>query len=293
MRFITEGHIKMKVQNSFIEPKPTLYLVSTPIGNLGDITKRAIETLQQVDLILCEDTRVSGKLLAYLGIKKPLESYQQYNEKEKASDIIEKMKSGMSIALISDAGTPLINDPGFILVKKAIEEDIVVTSIPGASAILAALVSSGLVPQPFTFIGFLPRKQGDFIKVVSQYQGRSETLIIYESPNRISKTLMGLFEILGDRKIVLARELTKKFETLYRGTLKAMKDLVFDDRGEYVILLEGEFKEHDEVIDVASKVEFYKEQGLEEKEALKKVAKELGVHKSEIYKIYKIVKSHD
>lgn len=288
-----EGRIRMKVQSSFIEPKPTLYLVSTPIGNLGDITKRAIETLQIVDLILCEDTRVSGKLLSYLGIKKPLESYQQYNEKEKANEIIEKMKSGMSIALISDAGTPLVNDPGFILVKKAIEEDIIVTSIPGASAMLAALVSSGLVPQPFTFIGFLPRKQGDFIKSVSQYQGRSETLIIYESPNRVSKTLIGLFDILGDRKLVLARELTKKFETLYRGTLKAMKDLVFDNRGEYVILLEGEFKEHDEVIDVASKVEYYKEQGLEEKEALKKVAKELGVHKSEIYKIYKIVKSHD
>ncbi len=293
MQFITEGRIRMKVQSSFVEPKPTLYLVSTPIGNLGDITKRAIETLQIVDLILCEDTRVSGKLLSYLGIKKPLESYQQYNEKEKANEIIDKMKSGMSIALISDAGTPLVNDPGFILVKKAIEEDIIVTSIPGASAMLAALVSSGLVPQPFTFIGFLPRKLGDFIKIVSQYQGRSETLIIYESPNRVSKTLIGLFDILGDRKLVLARELTKKFETLYRGTLKAMKDLVFDDRGEYVILLEGEFKEHDEVIDVASKVEFYKEQGLEEKEALKKVAKELGVHKSEIYKIYKIVKSHD
>src|SRR5690606_25784094 len=187
------------------------------------------------------------------------------------NDMIDRMKTGMSVALISDAGTPLMSDPGFILAKKAIEEDIIVTAIPGASAILTSLVSSGLVPQPFTFIGFLPRKQGDLTKVVSQYQGRSETLIIYESPNRVSKTLMSLFDILGDRKLVLARELTKKFETMYRGTLKAMKDMVFDDRGEYVILLEGEFKEHDEVIDVASKVEFYKEQGLEEKEALKKV----------------------
>ncbi len=283
----------MKIQSSFIEDKPILYLVSTPIGNLGDISKRAIEILQTVDLILCEDTRVSSKLLSFFNIKKPLESYQQYNEQEKASSIIERMKDGMSVALISDAGTPLVSDPGFILVKKAIEEDIVVTSIPGASAVLTALSASGLVPQPFTFIGFLPRKQGDFIKVVSNYQGRSETLVIYESPNRVSKTLISLFEILGDRKLVLARELTKKFETFYRGKLSAMKDLEFDDRGEYVILLEGEFKEQDEVIDVVSKIEFYMEQGLEEKEALKKVAKEVGVHKSEIYKIYKIVKSGD
>jgi len=283
----------MKIQQSFIETTPTLYLVSTPIGNLSDITKRAIDTLNTVDLILCEDTRVSLKLLSYFGIKKPLESYQQYNEHDKAQEMVERMKEGLNVALISDAGTPLVSDPGFILVKKAIEEGIVVTSIPGASAILTSLVASGLITQPFTFLGFLPRKQGDLTKTLALYQGRPETLVIYESPNRIEKTLRSLYEMLGDRKLVLARELTKKFETYYRGTLKMMKDLTFDLRGEYVILLEGEFNEQDEVIDVVSRVDFYMEQGVVEKEALKKVAKELGVHKSEIYKIYKIVKRED
>lgn len=281
----------MKIQQSFLEDKPTLYIVSTPIGNLGDISKRALEVLEMVDLILCEDTRVTGKLLSFFNLKSKMESYQIYNEHGKVEALTKRMELGMSVALVSDAGTPLVNDPGYLLVKEAIRQDINVVSIPGASALLAGLVSSGLVPQPFTFIGFLPKKQGELTKLLSKYIKRDETLIIYESPLRITKTLNDLFEILGNRNLVLCRELTKKFETIYRGDLVSMKDEVFDTRGEYVILVEGDFIEVEQVLDAITLVNLYKEQGLEEKEALKKAAKDLGVHKSEVYKVYKISKT--
>ncbi len=281
----------MRIQHSFLEDKPTLYVVSTPIGNLGDMSKRALEILEMVDLILCEDTRVTAKLLNYFNLKNKMESYQIFNEHSKVEDLVSRMREGMNVALVSDAGTPLVNDPGYLLVKEAIRQEINVVSIPGASALLTALVSSGLLPQPFTFIGFLPKKQGELTKVLTKYIKREETLIIYESPLRISKTLKDLFDVLGNRNLVLCRELTKKFETIYRGDLVSMMDEVFDTRGEYVILLEGDFVEVEQVLDAIALVNLYKEQGLEEKEAFKKAAKDLGVHKSEVYKVYKISKT--
>ncbi|MBN3490912.1 16S rRNA (cytidine(1402)-2'-O)-methyltransferase [Acholeplasma equirhinis] len=280
----------MKVQESFKDENIQLYIVSTPIGNLSDITFRALATLKSVDLILCEDTRVTIKLLRHYDISTPLESYQKFNEKEKLEEIIEFLKEGKRVALVSDAGTPLVNDPGFILVKEAIEHEIPVIAIPGASSILTSLVASGLLPQPFTFVGFLPRKQSEARFILERYKGREETLVFFESPLRISKTLEEMYDVLGDRRLVLARELTKKFETFYRGSLKTMKDAEFDTRGEYVILLEGEFKKEEMILDIVTQVNLFIEEGLSEKEALKKVAKMLGVHKSEVYKAYKIVK---
>lgn len=277
----------MQIQNSFSNEKNKLYIVSTPIGNLQDISFRAIETLKSVDLILCEDTRVTGKLLAHFEIKAKMESYQKFNEASKTNEIIEKIKEGINIALVSDAGTPLINDPGFILTKEAINHGIDVVSIPGASAVLSSLAASGLLPQPFTFVGFLPRKQSEIKAVLTKYLQREETLIFYESPLRIAKTLTYMFSVLGDRKCVLAREITKKFETFYRGNLEEMKDISFDERGEYVILLEGHIEEENKEIDPIQEVNKLIKSGLEEKEAIKKIAKQLGVHKSEVYKLYK------
>lgn len=278
----------METQNSFSQDKNKLYIVSTPIGNLSDISFRAIEVLKSVDLILCEDTRVTGKLLAYFEIKVRMESYQKFNEASKTSEIINKIKEGLNIALVSDAGTPLINDPGFILTKEAIHHGIDVIPVPGASAILSALAASGLNPQPFTFVGFLPRKTSEIVNIVEKYKNREETLIFYESPLRISKTLKYLFDNLGNRKCVLAREITKKFETFYRGELEEMHTMTFDERGEYVILLEGFVQTEETDIDVVKEVKKYIQNGMDEKEALKKVAKQVGVHKSEIYKQYKL-----
>lgn len=279
----------MKVQNSFEINENKLYIVSTPIGNLSDITLRAIEILKSVDLVLCEDTRVTGKMLAYFEIKAKLESYQKFNESAKTAEIINKIKSGLNVALVSDAGTPLINDPGFILVKEAIENDVDVVSIPGASAVLSALAGSGLLPQPFTFVGFLPRKQSEMENLLDKYIKREETLIFYESPLRITKTLSTMYKVLGERKCVLARELTKKFETYYRGMLSNMHELTFDERGEYVILLEGHIQINEEnPIDIETEMAMLMASGKEEKEALKIVAKKLGVHKSEVYKAYKL-----
>jgi len=280
----------MKVQESFKDESIGLYVVSTPIGNLSDITFRALEILKTADLVLCEDTRVTSKLFFHYEIKTPLESYQKFNEQEKLDEIIAYLKEGKKIALVSDAGTPLVNDPGFILVKECIANDIPVVPIPGASSMLTALVASGLLPQPFTFIGFLPRKQSEARTTLEFYKGRSETLIFFESPLRVSKTLELMYDVLGDRRLSLGRELTKKFETFYRGNLKEMYTLEFDTRGEYVIILEGEFKKEELILDIVSQVNFYMEAGLSEKDAMKKVAKVLGVHKSEIYKAYKIVK---
>lgn len=278
----------MEIQNSFSTEKNKLFIVSTPIGNLQDITHRAIETLKQVDLILCEDTRVTGKLLSFLEIKSKMESYQIFNEESKANEIINKIKEGLNVALVSDAGTPLINDPGFILVRLAIENNIDVISIPGASAMLAALSVSGLVPQPFTFVGFLPKKQSEIEQTLSNYKKRDETLIFYESPLRITKTLEKMYKVLGDRKCVLARELTKKFETIYRGNLEEMRTLSFDERGEYVIILEGHIKEEVKDLNVIDEINKLIKEGTTEKDAIKRVASILGVHKSEIYKQYKI-----
>lgn len=280
--------IKMNIQ-TFDETKSTLYIVSTPIGNLKDITLRALDVLKEVDLVLAEDTRVSLKLLNHYDIHKPLLSYEKFNEKERVDTIINRLKENQNIALISDAGTPLLSDPGSILVNKVIEEGFNVVAVPGASALLTGLVISGIRTEPFTFLGFLPRKQSEAKKILINYYNRIETLVIYESPLRINDTLNLLYETLGNRYLVLTRELTKKFETTYRGELKDIKDEIFDTRGEYVIYVEGKLEKiivSDDII--LKKMDEYIKKGLLEKDAMKMVAKDLSISKKEVYQVIKI-----
>lgn len=280
--------IKMNIQ-TFDETKSTLYIVSTPIGNLKDITLRALDVLKEVDLVLAEDTRVSLKLLNHYDIHKPLLSYEKFNEKERVDTIINRLKENQNIALISDAGTPLLSDPGSILVNKVIEEGFNVVAVPGASALLTGLVISGIRTEPFTFLGFLPRKQSEAKKILINYYNRIETLVIYESPLRINDTLNLLYDSLGNRYLVLTRELTKKFETTYRGELKDIKDEIFDTRGEYVIYVEGKLEKiivSDDII--LKKMDEYIKKGLLEKDAMKMVAKDLNISKKEVYQVIKI-----
>jgi 16S rRNA (cytidine1402-2'-O)-methyltransferase len=276
------------IQRSFQDEKPTLFVVSTPIGNLKDITYRAVEVLNYVDLILCEDTRTSKTLLNTYDIHKPLISFHDHNKADKSSDIISYLEEGKNLAIISDAGTPGINDPGYELISEVIEKGFYVVSIPGASAILAALVVSGCLIQPFTFIGFLPRKQSHKKEVIESYITRTETLVIYESPLRVKKTLEDLYQVLGDRKLVLARELTKMFETITRTTLKASLSLDIDTRGEYVLIVDGSKESYDDSLSIKDHVLQVLKEGYEEKEAMKLVAKKRRITKSDVYKAYKI-----
>lgn len=277
------------MQKSFKEPKPTLYVVSTPIGNLKDITYRAVEILNEVDVILAEDTRTSSVLLNHYQIKKQMISYHEFNKDEKESQIINLLDEKKNIALISDAGTPGINDPGYEIIKKVIESGYHVVSIPGASALLAAIVTSGLIIQPFTFLGFLPRKQVDMKKTLSEYINRKETLVIYESPLRIDKTIKVIYQILGERNISLARELTKTFETIIRTTLSQAIEMEHNTKGEYVIIIEGDthFQESfdESVVDHVRRLIL---SGVTEKDAMKQVAVQRGIPKSEVYQAFKI-----
>ena len=277
------------MQKSFKEVKPTLYVVSTPIGNLKDITYRAVEILREVDFILAEDTRTSSVLLSHYDIKKPLLSYHEFNKEEQETKIIDLLNEGKSLALISDAGTPGISDPGYEIIKRVIEEGFYAVSIPGASAILSALVVSGLIIQPFTYIGFLPRKANDQKNVLEDYKTRKETLVIYESPMRIEKTLKILFEVLGDRNIAIARELTKAFETIIRTTLKEASLMEMNPKGEYVIIIEGGLHETEQpLLDVKSHYLELIKAGYPQKEAMKIVAGKHNLSKNDVYRIVKI-----
>ena len=276
------------IQQSFQKKVATLYIVSTPIGNLKDITYRAVEILKTVDYILCEDTRTSKTLLNYHQIDRPLISFHDFNKEEKQEDIINLLRNNNNLALISDAGTPGINDPGYELIKEVIKCGYHVVSIPGASAILTALVSSGLVIQPFTFLGFLPKKQGDKKTVLESYIKRKETLVLYESPLRVKRTLEILYQVLGNRNLVLARELTKLFETITRTNLEQVQTLDIDTRGEYVILVEGDHEPVNYELSIEDHVKQFIKDGQDEKTAMKTVAKLRGVTKSEVYKAYKI-----
>lgn len=276
------------MQQSFREIKPTLYVVSTPIGNLKDMTYRAVEILKEVDLILAEDTRTSGVLLSYYGIKNKLMSYHEFNKIEQLESILKILEEGKNIALISDAGTPGINDPGYEIIQSVIDHGFYVVSIPGASALLAALVTSGLIIQPFTFIGFLPRKASEQKNILSEYIKRKETIVIYESPQRIEKTLQTLYHVLGNRHLSIARELTKAFETIIRCELKDAITMEMNPKGEYVMVIEG-----DQTPDLPalSPKEHYLslvKEGVPSKEAMKIVSEKHHLPKSEVYRIVKI-----
>ena len=271
-----------------------LYLVPTPIGNLKDITLRALEVLQSVDLIAAEDTRQSLKLLNHFNIKKTLISYHQHNEQGKSENIIDQIKEGKNIALISDAGTPGISDPGSVIVLKCIEQNIGFEVLPGATAITTALVYSGIDTTKFIFRGFLPRENKDRRPIINDLVDRSETLIFYEAPHRLLNTLEFLYENIGNRKISMCRELTKIYEEIIRLPLIDSIEYykVNSPRGEYVLVIEGKSKEaidKDEkakwdTLTIEEHIEKYMKEGIDKKDAMKKVAKDRSMSKSEIYK---------
>lgn len=270
-----------------------LYIVPTPIGNLGDITLRSLETLKEVDLIACEDTRVTSKLLNHYKIKKPLINYREHNEREVSDIIIDKIKNGESVALVSDAGMPGISDPGEILIKKCIEKDILVSVLPGASALINALVSSGLDTRRFTFIGFLDKNKNKKRKELEMYKDRQETIIIYESPHRIVDTLKAINEIFKDRSISVSREISKLYEENIRGTANDVLKYLSESkiRGEFVLVISGksieeinaEIKESYENLTIKDHIIKEMAKGISKKEAINEVAKIRSIPKKEVY----------
>jgi len=280
----------MDRQKSFRNEAKTLYLVATPIGNLDDMTFRAVKTLQEVDYIYCEDKRVSSKLLSHFEIKKPLKSYHDFNKEIKSEELIALLKEGKNIALISDAGYPLISDPGYYVIREAIKEGFNVVNIPGANAALSALVVSGIAPHPFLFYGFLDNKETKRKKELESLKDQSETLVFYESPHRINKTIKNLYDVYGERNIVVARELTKRFEEIIRGTTLSLQDMG-EIKGEIVIVVEGLKESYTESdLSILEEVDLYISEGMPSKDAIKKVAKNRGLQKNEVYQEFHINK---
>jgi len=265
--------------------KGRLYIVSTPIGNLDDITFRAIETLKKVDYIACEDTEHSLKLLNHYGIKKPLISYWSEKEKVRAEEIIEKINSGHSVALITDAGTPGISDPGTVVIRRAIEEGIDLIPIPGATALITALSISGLSTEEFTFIGFLPVKQTQRRKKLLEMSSEKRTLVFYEAPHRILQSLDDMLEVFGDRKVCITRELTKMFEEVLRGNISEVIERLENSKiaGEYVIVVEGASQGTQSFEEALEEVKELMKKGKGRKEAVKIVAELYGLSKKELY----------
>lgn len=270
-----------------------LYLCATPIGNLEDMTPRVIETLKQVDVIAAEDTRNSIKLLNHFDIHTPMTSYHEYNKVEKAKQLVGQMLNGQNIALITDAGTPAISDPGEVLVQMCQENGIVVTSLPGAAACITALTLSGLSTRRFCFEGFLPSDKKEKREILEELANESRTMILYEAPHHLVKTLEELYTVLGNRKVTLCRELTKKFEEVMPTTFCAALEYYEKEepRGEYVLVVEGKsLKEKRqeaisswETMSIEEHMAYYENQGMDNKRAMKAVAKDRGVGKREIY----------
>ncbi len=264
-----------------------LYLVPTPIGNLEDITMRSLNVLKNVDLVLCEDTRVTGNLLKKYDIKKKLVSCHEYNEKQIKEKVIEKIKEGNDIALVTDQGTPIISDPGYEVVKEAIKQDINVVSLPGATAFVPALTMSGIMPSPFTFYGFLNSKDSKRKKELESLKNITHTLIFYEAPHRMEKFLKDILDIFGDREICLCRELSKKYEEVYRGLVSEVLEELNTLKGEFVVVVSGNNNLSDfSSISILDHIKLYLDDGMSEKDAIKKVSEERKVAKSIIYKEY-------
>ena len=274
---------------NFESDRPLLYLVATPIGNLQEVSPRTIEVLSSVDLIACEDTRVTGKLLSLLGIKKELVSLREHNEVSVSQEVVRKILSGTKVAYMSDAGYPCISDPGSKLVRICLENEINVAPISGPNAALNALVASGLCEDHFYFHGFLNAKESVRLEELRTLAQRKETLIFYESPHRIQKTLEDLFEVFGNRKACLARELTKKHEEFIRCGLEAMAKIDPETlKGEMVIVVEGASGEEKPIVGDAELLKMVKsmvESGMSTKDAIKKVSEITKINKNAIYKI--------
>ncbi|MBR4759973.1 MAG: 16S rRNA (cytidine(1402)-2'-O)-methyltransferase [Lachnospiraceae bacterium] len=274
-------------------PAGILYLCATPIGNLGDITGRVLDTLREVDLIAAEDTRNSIKLLNHFDIHTPMTSYHEYNKVEKAASLITQMKEGKNIALITDAGTPAISDPGEVLVAMCHAEGIHVTSLPGACAAITALTLSGLSSRRFVFEGFLPEEKKERALVLEELQNEKRTMILYSAPHDLKKNLKLLQQTLGNRKLTICRELTKKFESVMPTTID--EAIAFHEenepRGEYVLVIEGRSREEEqaqkaqqfEEMSIAEHVQLYEQQGLDRKAAMKAAADDRGISKRDVY----------
>lgn len=270
-----------------------LYLCATPIGNLEDMTYRVVRTLGEVDLIAAEDTRNSIKLLNHFEIKTPMTSYHEYNKIEKGKKLVEKLQEGMNIALITDAGTPGISDPGEDLVKMCYEAGIEVTSLPGAAACITALTLSGLSTRRFAFEAFLPTDKKEKQAVLKELEDETRTIILYEAPHRLVRTLQELLDSLGNRRITICRELTKKHETAFQTTLKDAISFyeINEPKGECVLVLEGKSREEIKAEEIArweemsieEHMDYYLKQGIAKKEAMKMVAKDRGIGKRDVY----------
>lgn len=267
---------------------PTLYLIPTPIGNMEDITIRALNILKAVDIIFCEDTRVTGQLLKYYDISKKLISSHNYNEANNKQKLLEYLSKGSNVGLVSDRGTPIISDPGYELAKFAIEEGYNVVSLPGATALIPALTSSGINPMPFYYYGFLNSKDSARRKELEFLKNIDATLILYEAPHRIKKTLIDLGNILGNnRKMSISREISKKYEEIYRGTIQDLLEENNEYKGELVLVIEGNKKTTEyKNLTIEEHVNIYIEDGKSVMEAIKIVAKERGLKKSEVYDVY-------
>ena len=282
----------MQIQKSFKGQTPygNLYLVATPIGNLDDMTFRAIQTLNEVDWIAAEDTRNTGLLLKHFEISTKQISFHEHNAKDKIPDLIELLKQGQNLAQVSDAGMPSISDPGHDLVKAAIEEDIAVVTVPGASAGISALIASGLAPQPHIFYGFLPRKPGQQKQFFEAKKAYPETQIFYESPHRVADTLENMLEVYDDRSVVLVRELTKIFEEYQRGKISELLESIAETplKGECLIIVEGasqDVEDKDEE-DLFSEIQERIQRGIKKNQAIKEVAKIYQWNKSQLYAAY-------
>jgi 16S rRNA (cytidine1402-2'-O)-methyltransferase len=280
-------NIKWKTVNVFM----SLYIVPTPIGNLEDITLRALRVLKEADLIACEDTRHTRKLLDHFGIKTPTISYHEHNEKSRTTELIERLKKGQEVALVTDAGTPGISDPAYRIVLAAIEHEIAIVPLPGATALIGGLVASGLPLDSFLFVGFLSHKKNARLAKLSELKSQSATLVFYEAPHRIRYTLTDALSVLGNRQAVLARELTKLHEQFIRGTLAEMIAYFaeHEPRGEMTLVIAGSTEDNlisVDLISIEEQVEMImREEGLSRNEAIKQAARSRGMSKREAYQI--------
>jgi 16S rRNA (cytidine1402-2'-O)-methyltransferase len=274
------------------QKKGILYIIATPIGNLEDITLRAIRILKKVDLIAAEDTRHTLKLLNHLEISKPLISYHRHNEEIRTEELIKELKTGKNIGLVSDAGTPGICDPGEEIIKKCIEESIKVVPIPGACAMINALITSGISTKEFIFLGFLPLNKKSRKEKLEEIKNANKTIILYEAPHKLKNTLNDLSDILQSREVVLARELTKIHEEYIRGTVKELMEKTDNLKGEMILIIEKNNKDNEEELNSLNNLtleehyNFYEKRGLNKKEIIKKIAKDRNVSKNEIYQYF-------
>lgn len=266
---------------------PTVYLIPTPIGNMEDITLRALNILKSVDVIFSEDTRVTSILLKHYQIEKKLISSHQYNEAKNETKLLSYLEQGKMVGIVSDRGTPVISDPGYELARIAIQNGYNVVGLPGPTALIPALITSGIAPNPFLFYGFLNSKDSKRRKELESLKKIAATLIFYEAPHRLSKTLQDMFQILGNRRVSISREISKKYEEIYRETLENISGQVVDIKGEIVIIVEGNFQgETHDNLTIIEHINLFLKEVMSVKDAIKQVAHERGIHKNEVYQEY-------